>query len=150
MTDGTGVIGVDLAKDKADLSAAMDDITTLLGAAGFEQVACHSCTPAIILEWLMGKYEYGDGRVEQDPFYMIYSSRNCNYPHQIYAQWWLTQLRRWGFTKGAPDVVLTRCSHEFLGADHRAGAVVAASPAAIAAPIQKRFTPTPAYRYACS
>src|SRR5439155_5000392 len=29
--------------------AQPDDITTLLGAAGFEQVACHSCTPAIIL-----------------------------------------------------------------------------------------------------
>jgi ubiquinone/menaquinone biosynthesis C-methylase UbiE len=26
-----------------------DDITTLLGAAGFEQVACHSCTPSIIV-----------------------------------------------------------------------------------------------------
>ena len=26
-----------------------DDITTLLGAAGFEHVACHSCTPAIIV-----------------------------------------------------------------------------------------------------
>jgi nitrate/nitrite transport system substrate-binding protein len=51
----------------------------------------------------MGKYEYGDGRVEQDPFYMIYSNRNCNYPHQIYAKWWLTQFRRWGMTKGAPD-----------------------------------------------
>src|SRR5512145_2903016 len=62
-----------------------------------------NCPPAIILERLMGKYEYGDGRVEQDPFYMIYSSRNCNYPHQIYAQWWLTQFRRWGMTKGAPD-----------------------------------------------
>src|SRR5512134_2840903 len=62
-----------------------------------------NCPPAIILERLMGKYEYGDGRVEQDPFYMIYSSRNTNYPHRIYAQWWLTQFRRWGMTKGAPD-----------------------------------------------
>jgi nitrate/nitrite transport system substrate-binding protein len=62
-----------------------------------------NCPPAIILERLMGKYEYGDGRVEQDPFYMIYSNRNCNYPHQIYGQWWLTQFRRWGMTKGAPD-----------------------------------------------
>jgi nitrate/nitrite transport system substrate-binding protein len=62
-----------------------------------------NCPPAIILERLMGKYEYGDGRVEQDPFYMIYSQRNCNVPQPIYAQWWLTQLRRWGFTKGAPD-----------------------------------------------
>ena len=34
---------------------------------------------------------------------MIYSSRNTNYPHQIYAKWWLTQFRRWGMTKGAPD-----------------------------------------------
>ena len=29
--------------------AQQDDITTLLGAAGFEQAACHSCTPAITL-----------------------------------------------------------------------------------------------------
>jgi nitrate/nitrite transport system substrate-binding protein len=62
-----------------------------------------NCPPAIILERLMGKYEYGDGRVEQDPYYMVFSSRNCNYPHQIYGQWWLTQFRRWGMTKGAPD-----------------------------------------------
>ena len=29
--------------------AQPDDITTLLGTAGFEQVACHPCTPAILL-----------------------------------------------------------------------------------------------------
>ena len=34
----------------------------------------------------MGKYAYGDGRVEQDPNYMIFSNRNCNYPQQIFAQ----------------------------------------------------------------
>ncbi len=62
-----------------------------------------NCPPAIILERLMGKYEYGDGRVEQDPFYISYSNRQANYPHQIYAQWWLTQFRRWGMTKTAPD-----------------------------------------------
>jgi nitrate/nitrite transport system substrate-binding protein len=56
-----------------------------------------------ILERLLGKYVYGDGRVEQDPNYMIFSNRNCNYPHQIYAKWWLTQFRRWGMTKTAPD-----------------------------------------------
>jgi nitrate/nitrite transport system substrate-binding protein len=62
-----------------------------------------NCPPAIITERLMGKYEYGDGRVEQDPNYMIFSNRTCNYPHQVYGQWWLTQFRRWGMTKGAPD-----------------------------------------------
>src|SRR4249919_969700 len=34
-----------------------------------------NCPPEIILERLMGKYNYGDGRVEQDPNYMIYSQR---------------------------------------------------------------------------
>src|SRR5689334_3019446 len=62
-----------------------------------------NCPPAIILERLLGKYDYGDGRSEQDPNYMIFSQRNTNYPHQIYGKWWLTQLRRWGMTKGAPD-----------------------------------------------
>src|SRR5207237_2039213 len=56
-----------------------------------------------ILERLLGKYVYGDGRVEQDPNCMIFSNRNCNYPQQIYAKWWLTQFRRWGMTKTPPD-----------------------------------------------
>ena len=34
---------------------------------------------------------------------MTFSARNCNYPHQIYAKWWLTQFRRWGMVKTAPD-----------------------------------------------
>jgi nitrate/nitrite transport system substrate-binding protein len=62
-----------------------------------------NCPPATILERLLGKYEYGDGRVEQDPLYMIFSSRACNYPHRIYATWWLSQFRRWGMAKTAPD-----------------------------------------------
>src|SRR5207237_2329142 len=56
-----------------------------------------------ILERLLGKYVYGDGRVEQDLNFMIFSIRNCNYPQQIYAKWWLTQFRRWGMTKTPPD-----------------------------------------------
>ena len=62
-----------------------------------------NCPPAIILERLLGKYEYGDGRVEQDPNYMIFSNRNANYPHQVYAKWFMSQFRRWGLTKTAPD-----------------------------------------------
>jgi nitrate/nitrite transport system substrate-binding protein len=62
-----------------------------------------NCPPSTIRERLMGNYHYGDGRVEQDPNYMIFSSRSCNYPHQIYATWWLTQFRRWGMAKTAPD-----------------------------------------------
>jgi len=62
-----------------------------------------NCPPEIILERLLGRYTYGDGRSEQDPNYMIFSSRHCNYPHRIYATWWLTQFRRWGMVKEAPD-----------------------------------------------
>ena len=29
--------------------------------------------------------------------------RNCNYPQPKYANWWLTQFRRWGMVDGAPD-----------------------------------------------
>jgi nitrate/nitrite transport system substrate-binding protein len=85
-------------------SVHLDDLGNRAKAAEvIARPAYINCPPSIILERLMGKYEYGDGRVEQDPNYMIFSQRNCNYPQAIYAQWWLTQLRRWGFTKGAPD-----------------------------------------------
>ncbi len=59
-----------------------------------------NCPPAIITERLMGKYQYGDGRVEQDPNYMIFSNRGCNYPHQIYAKWWLTPVPPLGHDQG--------------------------------------------------
>ena len=62
-----------------------------------------NCPPEIILERLQGKYDYGDGRVEQDSSYMIFSQRQCNYPHPAFAAWWLTQFRRWGMVKGTPD-----------------------------------------------
>src|SRR5437870_1869529 len=67
------------------------------------QAAYINCPPEIILGRLMGKYNYGDGRIEQDPDYMIFHDRQCNYPHQIYGTWWLTQFRRWGMVKGTPD-----------------------------------------------
>jgi nitrate/nitrite transport system substrate-binding protein len=45
----------------------------------------------------------GDGRKFRDPNPMIFSERNCNYPQPKFAQWWITQFRRWGFVEGAPD-----------------------------------------------
>jgi nitrate/nitrite transport system substrate-binding protein len=62
-----------------------------------------NCPPEAILPRLQGKYDMGDGRKVRDPNYMIFSERNCNYPQLKYGKWWLTQLRRWGFTQGAPD-----------------------------------------------
>lgn len=62
-----------------------------------------NCPPETILGRLQGKYDMGDGRRFRDPDYMIFSDRNCNYPQAKFCEWWLTQLRRWGFTAGAPD-----------------------------------------------
>jgi nitrate/nitrite transport system substrate-binding protein len=62
-----------------------------------------NCPPETIRERLLGKYNYGDGRVEQDKNYMIFSERGCNYPQPLFAQWFLSQYRRWGMVKGAPD-----------------------------------------------
>jgi nitrate/nitrite transport system substrate-binding protein len=62
-----------------------------------------NCPPAIILGRLLGRYDYGDGRKEQDPSFMIFSRRDCNFPQAAYGHWWLTQFRRWGMVKGEPD-----------------------------------------------
>ena len=62
-----------------------------------------NCPPEIILQRLLGNYDYGDGRKEQDKFYMTFSDRGCNYPQRAFGVWWLTQFRRWGMVKQAPD-----------------------------------------------
>ncbi len=62
-----------------------------------------NCDPKTILGRLQGHYDYGDGRTKEDPNYMIYSQRNCNYPQPKFAKWFLAQYRRWGLVKGAPD-----------------------------------------------
>jgi nitrate/nitrite transport system substrate-binding protein len=62
-----------------------------------------NCDPKAILGRMLGDHDYGDGRVEKDPNYMIFSQRNCNYPSKAYAKWFMSQYRRWGMTTGAPD-----------------------------------------------
>lgn len=62
-----------------------------------------NCPKEIILDRLKGTYDYGDGRKEQDPNYMIFSQRNCNFPAKTFGYWWLAQFRRWGMVKGAPN-----------------------------------------------
>jgi nitrate/nitrite transport system substrate-binding protein len=62
-----------------------------------------NCPPETILGRLKGEYDFGDGRKKNDPNYMIYSSRNCNYPQLKYATWFISQYRRWGMVDGAVD-----------------------------------------------
>jgi len=62
-----------------------------------------NCPPDIILARLLGEYDYGDGRKEKDPYYMIFSQRECNFPQKTFGLWWLSQFRRWGMVKSAPD-----------------------------------------------
>jgi nitrate/nitrite transport system substrate-binding protein len=62
-----------------------------------------NCPKEIILGRLLGHYDFGDGRKKEDPNYMIFHQRNCNYPQAKFAVWWLTQFRRWGMVEEAPD-----------------------------------------------
>jgi nitrate/nitrite transport system substrate-binding protein len=62
-----------------------------------------NCPKEIILGRLQGKYDYGNGAGEQDPNYMIFSNRDCNVPLKTFGYWWLSQFRRWGMVKTAPD-----------------------------------------------
>jgi nitrate/nitrite transport system substrate-binding protein len=62
-----------------------------------------NCDKNVILGRLLGDYDYGDGRQKKDDYYMIFSSRNCNYPQPKFCKWWLTQFRRWGMVSGTPD-----------------------------------------------
>src|SRR5215203_7448390 len=62
-----------------------------------------NCPPEIILPRLMGEYDYGDGKVEKDPNYMIFNQRDANYPLKTFGYWWLSQFRRWGMVPSAPD-----------------------------------------------
>jgi nitrate/nitrite transport system substrate-binding protein len=62
-----------------------------------------NCPKEIILGRMQGHYDFGDGRKKDDPNYMIFSARNCNFPQPKYAVWWLTQFRRWGMVPSTPD-----------------------------------------------
>ncbi len=87
-----------------EASVWLDDLDNRKEQAKIVSAASYiNCPEEVILDRLMGKYDYGDGRVEQDPNYMIFSSRNCNYPQAKYSTWWLSQFRRWGMVEGAPD-----------------------------------------------
>ncbi len=62
-----------------------------------------NCPPEIILGRMQGHYDFGDGRKKEDPNYMIFHDRNCNYPQYKYAIWFLSQYRRWGLVDSAID-----------------------------------------------
>src|SRR5262245_7378465 len=62
-----------------------------------------NCDAKTILGRLQGHYDYGAARKKEDPHYMHFSVRNCNYPQLKYAKWFLSQYRRWGMVTGAPD-----------------------------------------------
>jgi nitrate/nitrite transport system substrate-binding protein len=87
-----------------EASVWLDDMKNRPEQAKIVSAATYiNCPPELILPRLQGHYDYGDGRVKEDPNYMSFSARNCNYPQPKYAKWWLSQFRRWGMVEGAPD-----------------------------------------------
>ncbi len=88
-----------LAGQWCDDSANHVDLAQLLSAANYV-----GCPAAQILPRLSGTYELGDGRtVTADTHAVNFSRRDANHPQPRYAAWWLSQLRRWALTRGAPD-----------------------------------------------
>jgi nitrate/nitrite transport system substrate-binding protein len=56
-----------------------------------------------ILGRLLGKYDYGDGRSEDDKLYMTFFDRDTNFPWKSHGLWWLSQFRRWGMVGADVD-----------------------------------------------
>jgi len=81
--------------DKLDNRAQMADVVS--------KPQYVNTTKDVILGRMLGDYDYGDGRKEKDPNYMTFFDRNTNFPWKSHGVWWLTQFRRWGMVKGAPD-----------------------------------------------
>jgi nitrate/nitrite transport system substrate-binding protein len=87
-----------------EASVWLDDMKNRPEQAKIVSAATYiNCPEEIILGRMQGHYDFGDGRKRDDPNYMIFGSRNCNYPQPKYATWWLTQFRRWGMVEGMPD-----------------------------------------------
>jgi nitrate/nitrite transport system substrate-binding protein len=61
-----------------------------------------NCDPQVIVGRLLGRYDYGDGRSEQDPLYMTFYDRDTNFPWRSHGLWWISQFRRWGMV--GPEV----------------------------------------------
>jgi nitrate/nitrite transport system substrate-binding protein len=60
-------------------------------------------TKEVILGRLLGDIDYGDGRKEKDKYYMTFYDRYTTFPQKSHGVWWLSQFRRWGMVKEAPD-----------------------------------------------
>jgi nitrate/nitrite transport system substrate-binding protein len=87
-----------------EASVWLDDMKNRVEQAEIVSRATYiNCPPEIILGRLQGHYDFGDGRKKEDPNYMIFSERNCNYPQAKYCTWWLSQFRRWGMVTEAPN-----------------------------------------------
>ena len=73
-------------------------------AAMLSQPTYVGCPVEQILPRLTGIFELGDGRtVSGDAHAVNFSRRDANQPQPRYALWWLSQMRRWAMTFGAPD-----------------------------------------------
>jgi nitrate/nitrite transport system substrate-binding protein len=87
-----------------EASVWLDDLKNRPEQASIVSRATYiNCPPELILPRMQGHYDFGDGRKKEDENYMIFSSRNCNYPQPKFAKFWLSQFRRWGMVTGAPD-----------------------------------------------
>jgi len=96
--DEGGAEGVHLA------SVHLDKLDNRCEAAEVVRGATYiNCPPEIILQRLLGNYDYGDGRKEQDTHYMIFSDRDCQTIRSRLRQVVADPVPAVGMVKGTPS-----------------------------------------------
>ena len=90
-----------LASLWADDPANREELATLLARPEY----VHASVEEILPRLRGTDYDLGDGRrVERDPHPLSFNGHpGANSPQPKYALWWLSQMRRWNMTLGAPD-----------------------------------------------
>jgi len=57
-----------------------------------------------IVDRAMGKFDYGNGRVEQNsPYLMKFWAEDVSYPYKSHDLWFLTEHKRWGYMPADAD-----------------------------------------------
>jgi nitrate/nitrite transport system substrate-binding protein len=75
------------------------ELAKILSVTNYLNTPVNSLLPS-----LLGKYDYGDGKIVDDPRHVIrFHKDNSNYPQPKEMAWFVTQFRRWGLIQGMPD-----------------------------------------------
>ncbi len=82
-----------------DAQASRASVAALLAGPAYVD-----CAPSLLAQRLEGQYDDGAGRIWQDPHRVRFHGEGAvNFPWLSDGMWFLTQQRRWGLLRDAPD-----------------------------------------------